>query len=351
MRLWFAPPLFGAWCCLFVSPAAAEEHRAFDVALSVSFDGKCLDHISLSSAVAQWLGGKPVDSELTVLVQGGDKPTPHARFELRRLDEAIAVRQFEGLKGGCDDLQKALPFAIAIAIDARVAHARDASLPVPSARPEVHPDASAISVSKAEPSPPVEEKEPEQMNVQVAAAPAVAQFEPEPTARAFQLNLQTLWLRAVVPQAAWAAQLGLSWRAFDWLDVELGALASLPDAATLAVGQARSTVTGTVVQACARHVSAVLARGCIGGAAGVVRAEGAGYAENLSNTGTWWSGVGGVDVAWPPRTRLAVRISGQILPAVRRPALAVTDTNGGEVGRLQAPKVGAIVALGLSLAL
>lgn len=339
--------MYSACCCLFVSSALAQEHRAFEHALSVRYKGKCLDHSSLSSAVAQWLGGQSVDPDLTVLVEGADKPALHARFELRRLDEVIAVRQFQSLKGGCEDLQKALPFAIAIAIDARVVQERDASLPVPSARP----DASLIPVLKAETPPLIEQKEPEPLQVQATAVTAVAKPETPPTQRAFALNLQTQWLRAVVPQAAWAAQLGLSWRTFDWLDFELGALATLPDAATLEVGQARFMVAGTVIKACARHVSAVIARACIGGAAGVIRAEGSGYAEDLSNSSTWLSGLGGADVAWPPRSRLAVRLSGQILPAVRRPALAVVGANGGEIDRLSAPKLGATLALGFSLAL
>ena len=345
MRRGFRTPLYSACCYLFVSSASAEEHRAFEHALSVNYEGKCLEHISLSSAVVQWLGGQSVDPELTVLVEGADKPSPHARFELRRLDETLAVRQFQSLKGGCEDLQKALPFSIAIAIDARVAQARDASLPVPSARP----DASLTPVPNPEPPPPVEAREPERL--QSTPVLTAVKSAPQPRQQAFHLILQTQWLRAVAPQPAWAAQFGVSWRAIDWLEVELGALASMPDTATLAIGQARFTVAGTVMQVCVRHVSTVATRACIGGAAGVVRAEGLGYAEDLRTTGPWWSGLGGADVAWPSRTRWAVRLSGQILPAVHRPALAVTDTNGGEVGRLHSPKVGATLALGLSLAL
>lgn len=327
-----------------VGLAAQEQHRAFDGALSVNYEGKCLDHNSLSSAVAQWLGSEAVDAELTVVVDGADKPDPHARFEMRRLNEVLAVREFQSLRGGCEDLQKALPFAIAIAIDARVVQARDASLPVPSARPALSP-APAVNI---EPPSPVAEKQPEPQHATIVSAVATS---PQPTAGAFSLYVQTQWLRAVVPQAAWAAQLGLSWRATGWLDVELGALASLPDTATLDAGQARFTTAGTVMQACVRHVSAVLARACLGGAAGVVRAEGSGYLQDLSSTGAWWSGTGGVDVAWPLSARWAVRIVGQLLPAARRPSLVVKDTNAAQVGRLQAPAVGATVALGVSLSL
>ena len=345
MRHWLAATLSIACICLCAPSAFAQEQKTIDDALTVSYEGKCLDHASLSSAVAQWLGGDSVDSELSVGVQGADKPAPHARFEMRRVDEVLAVRQFQGLKGGCDDLQKALPFAIAIAIDARVVQARDASLPVPSARP----DATTATLPQADLAPNVEAKQPEPLQITVvkAAATPVAQ----PTAHAFRLILQTQWLRAVAPENAWAAQAGLSYEVARWLDVELGALASWPDTATLAVGQAKFTLAGTIIQACARHVSAVVARACLGSAAGVVRAEGSGYLQDLSSTGTWFAGIGGADVSWPARSRLAVRVSGQILPAVRRPSYTVTDTNANEAGRLQAPTVGATVALGFSMAL
>jgi|GEM_PF-6372199 len=45
--------------------------------------------------------------------------------------------------------------------------------------------------------------------------------------------LQTQWLRAVAPQDAWAAQVGLGWQAVRWFEAKLGALASLPDTAAM----------------------------------------------------------------------------------------------------------------------
>ena|GEM_PF-5075210 len=324
-------------------------------ALSIQYQGQCIDHASLSSAVAQWLGGELIDADLAVSVEGGDKPAPNARFELRRMDESIVVRQFHNLKNGCEDLQKALPFAIAIAVDARVVQSRDASLPPPTARPEVRPPAepevqpAPSSEPKVERTPPVETIEVATLGASIEPSASMPSIDRRP--HVFQLILQTQWLSAVTPQGVWAAQVGFGWRAVRWFEAELGALASLPDTAALGSGQAKFVVAGTIVQACVRHEFAVTLRACVGGATGVVRAEGMGYAQDLQATGAWWSGVGGVDIAWPARARLAVRLSGQVLPAVRRPALAVRDSNGVEVSSLHASKLGTTLALGLSLSL
>jgi len=340
-----------------VSSADAQEQRPLHEALSIQYQGQCIDHASLSSAVAQWLGGDLIGADLAVSVEGGDEPVPHAHFELRRMDESIVVRRFSNLKNGCEDLQKALPFAIAIAIDARVVQSRDASLPAPTARPRVdvrqaaQPEVvPAPSLEpKAEPPPAVEASE--VASVRASIGPAASISSIDRSRHAFQFILQTQWLRAVAPQDAWAAQVGFGWRVVRWFEAELGALASLPDTAALGSGQAKFVVAGAIAQACGRHDFAVTLRACVGGATGVVRAEGMGYAQDLRATGSWLSGVGGVDIAWPPRARLAVRLSAQVLPAVRRPALFVTDSNGVEVSGLQAPKLGTTLALGLSLSL
>ena len=77
-----------------------------------------------------------------------------------------------------------------------------------------------------------------------------------------------------------------------WFEAELGALASLPDTAALGSGQAKFVVAGAIVQACGRHDFAVTLRACVGGATGVVRAEGMGYAQACSVVGLKEVGCG-----------------------------------------------------------
>ncbi|HEU5075315.1 MAG TPA: hypothetical protein VFU02_14090 [Polyangiaceae bacterium] len=87
-------------------------------AISLDFEGACLEHEPLVAGVERWLEVNRIHKRVTVAVTGAEQPELAARFWLLVDDQRVSLRRFEAFAGTCSELGAALSAAIALAIEA-----------------------------------------------------------------------------------------------------------------------------------------------------------------------------------------------------------------------------------------
>lgn len=92
--------------------------RPLKAAMSLGFEGECLQHDALATSVSRWLAVDRIHKRVTISVTGEERPELAARFWLLIDGQRVSLRRFEAFAGSCSELNAALSAAMALAIEA-----------------------------------------------------------------------------------------------------------------------------------------------------------------------------------------------------------------------------------------
>ncbi|MDX2053155.1 MAG: hypothetical protein SFV15_12230 [Polyangiaceae bacterium] len=110
----------------FVRQAHAEDTaelpaRTVASALTVRYEGDCVQASEVAARVQRWLRTDSVDRRLSIVVEGGESPKGRMlSFVVFSDGEMVAVRRFGSLTANCESVLDVLSFSIAVSIDASV---------------------------------------------------------------------------------------------------------------------------------------------------------------------------------------------------------------------------------------
>jgi len=311
-----------ALACLVASVSAttfADERRPVPLVEAISIESapdECPAD-ALVERVGQWLQRPSLDAGTSVRVQLGGEGGPAASFELLRDGEAPAVRTFDVLPGECAARLDALALAIAIAIDpavmARIAEdeAGDASGPPATVTTDAEETTEAASESPPEPEMP-------------AAAEESDDETPQRWQHAVSLGGTFGW--RLIPDLSATATVAFRTVYDQRLVLRGGAWVSSRAEHSLGPGAFESRLFGGRVDGCARWALDPIGVDVCGGVlAGVLRAEGKGFAENLVTYRPWVALAVGVRGELPLGDRFALAANTEAVVPLLRPELTVSD--------------------------
>ncbi len=132
------------------SPSDADlETKSVASALTIRYEGACVEALEVAARVRRWLRKDVVDRRLSIVVEGGDTAKGRAlSFVVFSNGEMVAVRRFGALLGECDSVLDVLSFSIAVSIDASVSERAAANEAEPEVAPAVTEKSSAAPAQK-----------------------------------------------------------------------------------------------------------------------------------------------------------------------------------------------------------
>ena len=286
-------------------PAASGDRPVAD-AISVEGGGACIDRDALGEQVHAWIERDRIDEGLRVELDIRSNAGPRAaHLVLRRDANILAERAFPELPSDCPRAVAALGLAIALALDATLLEELSAAA--------LPPATSDFGVSAA------------------IEGSALAGVLGHPAA-AMMLGVE------VRARENLAARFTIGTTTRHELDVGSG-LAQVG----LSVGRAE-LCSGPPSQ------SAWRLAGCAGVAAGVLRAQGRGFAETSTANLLWLAPTSGLRLSYRLRPPAALTLGVDAMAVLVRPRLQVHDREGDVIAQRSLQTMGAGLNIGLSWA-
>lgn len=305
------------------------------VAISLDFEGACLNHEALVAGVERWLEVGRIHKRVTISVSGEERPELGARFWLLVDDQRVSLRRFEAFSGTCTELGASLSAAVALAIEA--VDLADFPEPEPPPRP-VLPAArlTARAELRTEPGP-IDSPPPPPPRRRTGAFQSVA------------VGAQTVGAADIAPAPGvgaglrselglphgFAVRAGAHYLVFETLPVAEGSLAM-----RLSAGQA-GVCWG-------RDKESYRAQGCLDVWAGALIGTPSHLERQSEQSLPWVALAPGVDVAFRLGKHWSVRLGTQLCFNLVRPRFEVLfDTRDETLDELTTPPLGAMLILGL----
>lgn len=248
-------------------------------AIEVTPGASCLDETTLVQSVGLWLERDRIDAGIAVHVQGDATAPSIVEFEITRDGVGSSPRRMEDLPASCEAVHAAVGLAVAVAIDTSVLGGALQPEPAPVAPPLVRERVVA-------PTPPPVPKEAPQED----RSRAVVGYGALGAALGVGLT----------PGVAYGADVrgGIALRVP--VAFELGGAAFVGPHGRLADGRLRSVLGYGHSRICtALPGRRVIARGCVGVAAGALRVRGLDFPEAHVSTVPWVA-VGPAFELWAP---------------------------------------------------
>ncbi len=137
------------------------ETKSVASALTIRYEGGCVEASKVAARVRRWLRKDLVDRRLSIVVEGGDAAEGRAlSFVVFSDGEMVAVRRFGALAGECNSVLDVLGFSIAVSIDASVTERAAAGEAEPETALAVPETTSQKPAVKEKSSPASEPKKP-----------------------------------------------------------------------------------------------------------------------------------------------------------------------------------------------
>jgi hypothetical protein len=254
-------------------------------AIEVSAGATCLDDAALAGSVALWLERDRIAAGIAVRVRGDAALPSVVEFEIARGDVHSSPRRMEDLPASCEALHAAVGLAIAVAIDTSVLGGALQPSPAPAPAAVQVPRTSVVA-----PSPPAVSTRTERLR-------RVEGYG----------SLGAVLGVGLTPGVAYGADLrgGIALRVP--IAFELGATALVGPQGRFAGGQLRSILGYAHSRICtALPGRRVIARACVGVAAGGLRMRGLGFPEASASTVPWVAVGPGFELFAPARGRAGV---------------------------------------------
>lgn len=302
-----------------------------DAAITLDFDGACLDHELLVESVERWLEVDRIHKRVKITVTGEEQPELAARFWLLVDGQRISLRRFEAFTGSCDELGGSLSAAIALAIEA--VDLADYPEPEPPPRPVLP---AARLTTRAE--------------LQVDAPPTP--LTPRRRAGALQsvsIGAHAVGAAGVAPAAAAGAggrgEVGFPYGVTARLSANYLVLETLP----ISDGSLALQLPAGQAGVCwGREADDYRAQGCLDAWAGMLVGTPSNLERQSQGVLPWVAVAPGVEVAFRRGKHWTVRLGTQLSFNVTRPRFEVLYNASDEtLDEVVTPPLGMIVLLGL----
>lgn len=300
--------------------------------------GKCIEGSLLVSRIEMWLKRTTIDRRLRVEVKAS-KTANDIHFTIFR-DEKVVGEKSMRAEMSCAEFQSAVALAIASALDAIILEVERevaAQGMLDAKAPEPIPDAGVEIFAPL---------------ASIPDAARIAPPPPKPETTRLLVGLESGLDATHLPTATMLIKPTIDVRLVRWLDAR-AAFGFTPEISStlVSLGITSRVVTQLVMgEAHGCYVwrgLPVLPRGCLGIAAGAIRAHGAEVARSESNT-AWWSALSvRIDARWPVDGLLAVLLAFTVDSVFAPPSLTIG--NKPEIAELKVPPVGISLLGGMQL--